>query len=455
MSLVAPDIAEGHTTESAAGANPTVPKRSSRNSVQIALRAYILAVSFTLGPALIPVAHTLVTDQQNLRKRVDSLRAALSRELGWRGFPFAVAVAISVGQSLRRIWELPETKLGPPGPTEAECAHLEGDPRSPDTPSHTSNLRFAPYQTTFLANALSSIIALGILQRRHQHYVSLSKRQRSHTSSPTIDLSLWVLVHALDALVQSKLLSCRVTHNMILSRRQSVTGDPCPEGSSSSNGDTLQGALSKNTTKRNFTEISSLLDSVVFWACSGRSGHTSQPEYLALTSLFSKELCGASFMNHIGNSPILIFWNRINKLARIDRRLPDLLRAIREGTWSYGYGSPYHQTTASTLASDLGYPASWGNPDLLPAYGGEVANVAWKKLGLMSASCSILFILSAAMLLTTATHQPDSLRGLARWTLTFIMKGPDIGLRFKRNEDDTGCLPRDIRHMPSSAVTDD
>lgn len=36
------------------------------------------------------------------------------------------------------------------------------------------------------------------------------------------------------------------------------------------------------------------------------------------------------------------------------------------------------------MAQDLGHPASWGDPSKLPAYGGTVANAAWKQLGVTS-----------------------------------------------------------------------
>ncbi|KAI6136635.1 hypothetical protein F5141DRAFT_1228791 [Pisolithus sp. B1] len=70
----------------------------------------------------------------------------------------------------------------------------------------------------------------------------------------------------------------------------------------------------------------------------------------------------------------------INRLARIDWRLLELLRAVRQGNWSYIHGSDQHKV-ASSLASDLGYPTSWGNPKLLPARGRQTANRAWMALG--------------------------------------------------------------------------
>jgi len=52
------------------------------------------------------------------------------------------------------------------------------------------------------------------------------------------------------------------------------------------------------------------------------------------------------------------------------------------------------------------------------------------------------FVLSLAYLLTTATHSPDSLRGLSRWTLAFIMKGPNAGFWKQKRQDPTPIGPR-------------
>lgn len=35
------------------------------------------------------------------------------------------------------------------------------------------------------------------------------------------------------------------------------------------------------------------------------------------------------------------------------------------------------------MSQDLGYPPSWGDADLLPAYGGAMANAAWQQLGVI------------------------------------------------------------------------
>ena len=48
---------------------------------------------------------------------------------------------------------------------------------------------------------------------------------------------------------------------------------------------------------------------------------------------------------------------------------------------------------------------------------------------------SITFILSMSVLLTAATHRPDSLRGLSRWTLAFVTNGPNAGFWKRRRRD--------------------
>jgi hypothetical protein len=74
----------------------------------------------------------------------------------------------------------------------------------------------------------------------------------------------------------------------------------------------------------------------------------------------------------------------ISRLAYLDERIPEALRLIRNKQWSYINGAPQNQNPAllHEYVRDLGYPASWGDLNDLPAYGGPIANAAWKKLGI-------------------------------------------------------------------------
>jgi hypothetical protein len=72
-------------------------------------------------------------------------------------------------------------------------------------------------------------------------------------------------------------------------------------------------------------------------------------------------------------------------MARIDPRLVLVLRAVQKGNWVYGEpGSPPHSEILKTLATSMGLPRGWGDPQFLPARSGPVADVAWKKLNVKS-----------------------------------------------------------------------
>ncbi|KAF8629696.1 hypothetical protein AX15_003316 [Amanita polypyramis BW_CC] len=47
----------------------------------------------------------------------------------------------------------------------------------------------------------------------------------------------------------------------------------------------------------------------------------------------------------------------------------------------------------------------------------------------------IIFIVSFSTLLTAAIHHPDTLRGLSRWTLTFVINGPNIGFWRRKRQN--------------------
>jgi hypothetical protein len=76
-----------------------------------------------------------------------------------------------------------------------------------------------------------------------------------------------------------------------------------------------------------------------------------------------------------------LFFFRISSLANIDDRIVSALRLIREKRWSYVHGTSPDPNPVSLLAQDLGYPAQLGDPKLLPAHGGHVANTVWNVLG--------------------------------------------------------------------------
>ena len=70
---------------------------------------------------------------------------------------------------------------------------------------------------------------------------------------------------------------------------------------------------------------------------------------------------------------------RISRLAEIDPRITWALRSVRDGSLSYNR----HYAASPDLvefANNLGYPASWGDLSVVPAYGTD-ATLIWRKLG--------------------------------------------------------------------------
>lgn len=155
--------------------------------LRVALRTYTLSLSLSLFPAVIPA---LISPKARSSKRI---REILSRELSPTGFAFAMTLAIAGGRALDQLW----TTLVPPEVNKVDLkAKQAWHPMSPS-------------QRTFLANTLSSSIAVMLLtlRRRRQHIptasIPLTVPAPPLRGSPTLDLTLLLLVRALDAQVQS------------------------------------------------------------------------------------------------------------------------------------------------------------------------------------------------------------------------------------------------------------
>ncbi|KAJ8522563.1 hypothetical protein ONZ45_g885 [Pleurotus djamor] len=62
----------------------------------------------------------------------------------------------------------------------------------------------------------------------------------------------------------------------------------------------------------------------------------------------------------------------------------------------------------------------------------------------------LVFAISFASLITAATHKPNSLRGLSRWTVAFVLKGPNAGFwRRKRQGQATSSQTPSIPATPN------
>ncbi|KAF8140263.1 hypothetical protein EV363DRAFT_1426683 [Boletus edulis] len=288
--------------------------------LQIALRTFSLCLSLSLSPVLLRAIFALVLRPESFTTHVRVLWRALSRELRPTGFASAITTAVGGGAALQRLWNVLEHR------------HI--------------NSKLSLYQRTFLANALSSTFAIILL--RWKRY------RRPGTVSPTLDLSLLFFVRALDASVQLLLLR--------KGRERQVQAPLCnvvASRASSTPPDTrFLDKQSESLAKEWQNKVAMHLDTFVFWAGSARIMwcFLYQPQRLP---------------------PTFVKW--INSLANIDKRLLEVLRALREGTWSYARGSKHN--IVGSLAEELGRSSSWADPAVLPAYGGNFANDTWKQLG--------------------------------------------------------------------------
>ena len=74
----------------------------------------------------------------------------------------------------------------------------------------------------------------------------------------------------------------------------------------------------------------------------------------------------------------------IRTLANVDGSIIRTLQYRRAGTWSYRTSSPQHRHILQKSTQKLGFPASWSDPSILPAYGGSIADEVWKSIGVHS-----------------------------------------------------------------------
>jgi len=292
--------------------------------LQILIRTYPLALSLSLGPALLSF---LASSRSRSIGLASGLKSILRRELALTSFPFAITVAVGGGSGLQFLWDRLERKW-----TKALRGSVEGA---------ASGLlaSLEPWQRTFVCNALASLTAITLLQAPHHSFqtckvdipfpcAAQTREIKRGRSSETLDLTLLVLVRAFDALAQ----------RIVFKRAGNE----------------------KKQARKHRLSITTKLDALAFWASSAG---------IMWCFFYEPERLPRSYVR----------W--ISSLANIDDRIVTALRAIRSKRWSYIRGTSPDPNPVALLSQDLGYPTQWGDPKLLPAYGGYAASAIWKALG--------------------------------------------------------------------------
>ncbi|KAJ7071025.1 integral membrane protein [Mycena amicta] len=289
--------------------------------LQVSIRTYCLAACLSLLPSLVPFV--------TLTRSKNSLKRVLYRELHFTGFAFAVTAAVGGGSFLREAWRA----LDESSSDQIAVAKLK----------QWISSKLSAAQKTFLSNVVSSTAGLLLLQAGRRRASTAKSSPPEASASRTLDLTLLLLVRALDAGVQS-----------FVSHRSGTTRNHQPISTQN-----ILPASAKRAAMR------MQIDSLVFWACSAR---------IMWCFFYEPERLPRSYVK----------W--INALAGVDPRLLEALRGIRARQWSYTKGVSHKPDLLTSYARDLGYPAAWGDPALLPASGGSRADEAWKLLGLTNRS---------------------------------------------------------------------
>ena len=211
--------------------------------LQIALRTYSLCLSLSLGPVLLPAIFALAVHPKKFTARASVFWRALSRELRPTGFASAITAAIGGGAALQRLWNF----------LERRDAHAW---------VHYINSKLSLCQRAFLANVISS--TFGVILLRWTRY------RRLAAVSPTLDLSLLLLVRAFDTWTQAFLLRKArgiVARRVRVPSRNDVASRLLPFTPPDTR---LLDKQSEDLAKEWQNKVAMHLDALVFWASSAR-----------------------------------------------------------------------------------------------------------------------------------------------------------------------------------------
>lgn len=213
-----------------------------KHPLQVSIRTYCLSLCLSLGPSLIP----FVASRRSQKTSRNALQRVLAREFGLRGFAFSVTLALGGGSMIRELWRILDD-------FDSDASESQAMAAATKLKAWISVLKLSSAQKTFLSNVLSSSLGLLLLQSGRQRGASRSKEPGT---SRTLDLTLLLLVRALDAGVQS------FVARKSGSRRESDAELP---------GQHPQTAQQRLISGLKREAMRSQIDSFLFWACSARS----------------------------------------------------------------------------------------------------------------------------------------------------------------------------------------
>lgn len=272
---------------------PTVELPDASNHlIQIVLRTYSVALSLSLGPSLLPFVVAFFKRGTKAKGRARSLKYILNRELGPNGFAFAITVAVGGGAALQRLWQLMEA---PSEDADTYSSFEQSSPsaagRQPDAGMLERNRTYQKLKKwsmarpckAFVCNLISSTIAIILLQGKDSRSrsksvlikrvnipltIPIDSNATKNGSSPTLDLTLLLLVRAVDATVQSMVFKgseacCSRAHaiDILSANGEILVSQP----------GTAEARNKKDEETKWRQKLTTRIDAFIFWACSARS----------------------------------------------------------------------------------------------------------------------------------------------------------------------------------------
>ena len=263
--------------------------------VQIALRTYALALSLSLGPSLLPFIVVIFSKLINVKikrsfTRTDlaTLKRVLRRELGHDGFAFSVTLSVAGGAAIKGLFHNAIAS------TDIESCDSSGSRIGAARASSSRGVQrllqllkrsVSPEQQTFISYVISSFTAFLLLQAgraRNARLRAASKPTKPSDHAPTLDLTLLLLVRAVDSIVQTFILQKSLSIVGYINNSPSSGDQPSMKDNSSRNGtgqrhpearlmhDKLTKEKSMKEIHKTKLKLTSRLDAFVFWASSAR-----------------------------------------------------------------------------------------------------------------------------------------------------------------------------------------
>lgn len=160
---------------------------------QISLRTYALALCLSLGPSVVPLLTSpLFSSKVPTKSFLSSLKRILARELHVTGFAFSLTLAVGGGAAITALWDALDSQ------NKDQFDHIPIPRRLVKVSS-----RLSAIQKAFISNIISSSCGLILLQNGRLRAQRLRHTSRLKMPSPTLELTLLLLVRAIDVFTQT------------------------------------------------------------------------------------------------------------------------------------------------------------------------------------------------------------------------------------------------------------